>query len=361
MTDSTGIQWTDATWNPVTGCTKVSAGCKHCYAKHQAWPRLTASKGTVYSGRPFENLRCHPERLDQPLRWRKPRRVFVNSMSDLFHEDVPFGFIADTFAVMSVTTRHTYQVLTKRPERMRQFFDWVADDEDRIDPLRVVQPWVPARGGRGGYDNCGPAWPPENVWLGVSVEDQATADERIPVLLDTPAAVRWVSYEPALGPVDWLPWLRPVPMCEHANHDQARGDACCQHPSGLTAECCNPCPVVGHQWGGLNWIVVGGESGPKARPCDVRWARATVEQCTAAGVPVFVKQLGAHVVASYYDEQLQEWYDENGWEWPEPYNWPDMGRFEPGPNSMVRIEHRSRKGADMDEWPADMRVREYPA
>jgi len=127
MSAKTGIVWTHATWNPTTGCTKVSSGCKHCYAERN-WVRMV--RVPAYAGRAFTDVACHPDRLDQPLRWARPRRIFVNSMSDLFHEDVPFEFIADVFAVMSITTRHTYQVLTKRPARMRSFFDWLAEDVD---------------------------------------------------------------------------------------------------------------------------------------------------------------------------------------------------------------------------------------
>ncbi|WP_137010110.1 DUF5131 family protein [Aquitalea aquatilis] len=270
MSDKTGIEWTDATWNPVTGCAKVSQGCKHCYALRD-WKRLSAMPNTVYHGREFTDVMCHPERLDQPMRWSRPRRIFVNSMSDLFHPDVPFEFIAAVFAVMSVTTRHTYQVLTKRPERMVEFFQWVADgaacfDDDRIsEHMPEGIDWKPAKAGRGGYDNCGPAFPYANVWLGVSVEDQATADERIPLLLQTPAAVRWISAEPLLGPVDLMP------MFEHR------------------ADFFNDT--------GVDWVVVGGESGPKARPMHPDWAYRLKDHCAQSGVPFLFKQWGEWVSA----------------------------------------------------------------
>jgi len=201
----TKIQWTDATWSPVSGCSKVSAGCKHCYAERD-WPRLAKNPKSPYFGRDFTDVRCHPERLDQPLRWRKPRRIFVNSMSDLFHESVPDSFIDEVFAVMSrcgddTTPRfdafdaHQFQVLTKRPARMRRYM------EDEIRGSAVCARRLKYRGG------SLIEWPPPNVWLGVSVEDQATADERIPILLQTPAAVRFVSAEPLLNPVDLSQWL----------------------------------------------------------------------------------------------------------------------------------------------------------
>lgn len=279
MSDQSKIEWTEATWNPVTGCSKVSQGCKNCYALRE-WPRLSANpKATAYYGREFTDVRCHPERLDQPLRWTKSRKVFVNSMSDLFHESVPFEFIASVFAVMGVTTRHTYQVLTKRPLRMIEFFKWAlqAQDEDGswhpIEPTdfgadnRIFDHWpkeVPWKG----YDNCGPGFPYENVWLGVSVEDQATADERIPLLLETPAAVRWLSMEPLLGPVDL-----------------DRGGWSLLKPRYAP-------PRPGFRPERIQWVVVGGESGPKARPMHPAWVRDLRNQCNDAGVPFFFKQWG---------------------------------------------------------------------
>lgn len=264
MGDKTGIEWTDATWNPIRGCSRVSEGCRNCYAETVAGrfskPGLPyaglIAKGGQWNGK----VRLLPEMLAQPYRWTKPRRIFVNSMSDLFHENVPFEFIASVFFVMGVTTRHTYQILTKRPERMLAFFDWLGEDY-RYDDERIMDnwpkglEWTPAHGGRGGYDNCGPVWPYQNVWLGVSVEDQATADERIPLLLKAPAAVRWVSAEPLLGPVGIWPFL-----------------------AGYT--------------GRLDWVVVGGESGAKARPMHPDWARSLLHQCVLAGVPILFKQWG---------------------------------------------------------------------
>lgn len=266
MGDKTAIEWTDATWNPVTGCAKVSAGCKHCYAERE-WPRMQKLT-QAYAGRDFTDVRTHADRLDQPLRWKRPRMIFVNSMSDLFHEDVPDYFIDQVFAVMALTPQHTFQVLTKRPERMRQYFaarrkgdpwaeaaDYIADligmDEHPIvlEPRDIPLP---------------------NVWLGVSVENQAAADERIPLLLDTPAAVRWISAEPLIGPVSfrWAVW-----------HDYSS-----REPG-----------FVHNQLDGMrviDWVVVGGESGPKARPMHPQWARDLRDQCAAAGVPFLFKQWG---------------------------------------------------------------------
>src|SRR3972149_1543422 len=190
MSDGSKIEWTEATWNPVTGCTKVSQGCKHCYAERD-WPRLAAprAKPNIYTGREFTDVKCHPEKLDIPLRWTKPRRIFVNSMSDLFHEDVPFSFVDDVFTRIAFARQHIYQILTKRPERMLKYFE----------TKRLINSVIGE-------------WPWKHVWLGVSCEDQATADERIPLLLQTPAAVRWISAEPLLGPIEFDWYFK---ICKH--------------------------------------------------------------------------------------------------------------------------------------------------
>lgn len=274
MSDTSAIEWTDATWNPVTGCAKVSQGCKNCYALRE-WPRLSAPRPqpNVYTGRAFTDVMCHPERLEQPLRWTKPRRIFVNSMSDLFHEAVPDDFILEVFDVMrqcengfaikseTFVPAHTFQILTKRPERMLDFCSrlrfrpkmYLADKaaDDGFNPMRAMK----------------------SVWLGVSVEDQATADQRIPLLLRTPAAVRWISAEPLLGPID----LRAHLAGHCPVHDFYAGFCVQRHHEG-----------VQH----LRWVVAGGESGPQARPSHPDWHRTLRDQCQAAGVPFFFKQWG---------------------------------------------------------------------
>lgn len=250
MSDKSRIEWTDATWNPVTGCTKVSDGCKHCYAE-RTWARLSAPRAVPnrYTGRKFTDVQCHMDVLTQPLRWQKPRRIFVNSMSDLFHPSVSPQVIADVFGIMAACPQHTFQVLTKRPEIMRLTL--------RYRPFREAVEDCMAL-----YTDAPLVWPLPNVWIGVSVEDQATADERIPLLLDTPAATRWVSCEPLLGPVD----LRPYLDWSYAHADMSRPD--------------------------LNWVVVGGESGPKARPMRPDWVRSLRDQCAAAEKPFLFKQWG---------------------------------------------------------------------
>ncbi|MGA8221477.1 MAG: phage Gp37/Gp68 family protein [Candidatus Acidiferrales bacterium] len=248
MGDKTKIEWTAATWNPVTGCTKVSAGCKHCYAErdfHRPYP-----------GREFTDVRTHPDRLTQPLRWKRPRKIFVNSMSDLFHESVPEKFIGKIFAMMSKCPQHIFQVLTKRPAKMLAL---IRDDEDCWGPFQEVM----------FRDSKAEDWPLPNVWLGVSVEDQPTADARIPLLLQTPAAVRFVSYEPALGPVDFAKYLG-LP-CDHWEEKK---------------------PEMGFLVPHLDWVIAGGESGPKARSSHPDWFRTVRDQCQTAGVPFFFKQWG---------------------------------------------------------------------
>ncbi len=265
MGDKTAIEWTDATWNPTIGCSIVSPGCTNCYAMKMAAriERMGGSGGAMYAGmtRPSKagavwsgKVRLVEGALDRPLQWRKPRRIFVNSMSDLFHEALSDEAIDKVFAVMALAPRHTFQVLTKRAERMRDYMaTWPMDGQP--DRIAVLARDIAYSFGRGQQGNCGVvARPLPNVWLGVSVEDQTRADERIPHLLTTPAAVRFLSCEPLLGPVD----LRRLDV------------------PGL----------------GIDWVIAGGESGSGARPMHPDWARALRDQCGASGVPFFFKQWG---------------------------------------------------------------------
>lgn len=230
---SNPIGWTDQTWNPSTGCHKVSPGCAACYAEGVA--------KRFWKGRRFEEVEIHGDRIDQPRRWRKPRRVFVNSMSDLFHENLPLWFHMKVFKVMEETPQHQYQILTKRADRMAEY--WRREGEWRAE-LPHESPW-----------------PLPNVWLGVSVENQVCARERIPYLVNTDPrpAVRFLSCEPLLGPLDLRPFLeaRPAP---------------------------------------LDWIICGGESGPGARPCHLEHIRDIVEVCHEFGIACYVKQLGTQAM-----------------------------------------------------------------
>ncbi len=304
MADKTGIEWTDATWSPVTGCDPISPGCKHCYAKREVEQRWSKNPKSVWCGRDFNDVQCHAAALVQPLRWAKPRKIFVCPRADLFHDDVPFEFIAAIFGAMSHARRHTFQVLTKRPARMLGFFAWLSlqtehkaanaaaanhaeficgEERGRrgaesasVEACAIAAYYDRAQITNGGrsHGSYYPHWPLPNVWIGVSIEGQDAADERIPLLLQAPAAVRWISAEPLLGPVS-LRWLPAFP--ENAPHTA-------QHPSGTT----------NHLDGlrRLDWVVVGGESGPKARPMHPQWARDLRDQCAAAGVPFHFKQWG---------------------------------------------------------------------
>jgi protein gp37 len=329
----TKIQWTEATWNPLRGCSRVSQGCVNCYAEAvasrfsgpgQPYERLVDGKGR-WNGA----IRLVPQKLREPLCWTKPRMVFVNSMSDLFHPAVPDDYIAAVFAVMAACYHHTFQILTKRPQRALEWFRWL-EAEARALPFSELSEkadsgcfrgyilhdcWVKAglpaqrdvRRSRGLREVDADAWPLRNVWLGVSVEDQATAEERIPYLLEAPAAVRWVSYEPALGPVDFT----RIPEEELGLQYNALRGVLSSAPldTGGTT---------------LDWIVVGGESGPGARPFRLDWARQVIRQARGTDCRVFVKQLGAR----------------------------------PWDGSPLALS--DSKGGEMDEWPEDLRVREWP-
>lgn len=312
MGDKSGIEWTDATWNPIVGCSIVSPGCTHCYAMQQAAriERMTpgshyagttqASKaGSVWTGK----LARAPEHIcTLPLRWRKPRRIFVNSMGDLFHEAVPDAWIDGVFAIMALAPQHTFQILTKRAARMRTYMAhperealWMNavaraldefDLKDREHPiLGRSEPWLPL----------------PNVWLGVSAEDQARADERIPDLLETPAAVRFVSAEPLLGPLEIDVWLRRSPSTAFL--------------AGMVTADMPDWTRIGST--ALDWIIVGGESGPGARPMHPNWARDIRDQCSDAGVPFFFKQWGSWQPGHYSESRRAILFD--------PSSGPDHG------------------------------------
>lgn len=265
MGDKSGIQWTDATWNPSTGCTRVSAGCDNCYAytlhdqRHEAWKNGTWPDAPKQYHKPFSEVQMIPERLTLPLRWTKPRRIFVDSMSDLFHADVPDHFIAAVFAVMAAADRHTFQVLTKRPRRMQKLLN-AQTFQGQVELLYRNSPDL-ARAG------AWPGFPLPNVWLGTSVENQEAA-YRIDWLVKTPAAVRFLSCEPLLGPLDLDKWLW-------------------QDNSGFSGADTPYEPT-----GDLHWVIVGGESGPGYRPVTLSWVRDILDQCQPVGIPFFFKQVG---------------------------------------------------------------------
>lgn len=343
MTGKTSIEWATAVWNPTTGCTRVSAGCDNCYAfalhdkryksNRDVAEAIDAGEGRRFRGGyaachareeghklpfpkqydlPFSRVQLLEDRLGDPLRHKKPERYFVDSMADLFHEDVPDEFLDRIFLRMALNRRHTFLILTKRPERMAQYCKRVipapsTEELNAIVPF-LTQPELDAVGDWARMTVAGLAEPPPNVWLGTSVEDQKAADERIPHLLATPAAVRFLSCEPLLGQVDL--YDSAVAPLQHMPDE----------PNGLT--------------GRIDWVIVGGESGRRARPMDLAWARSLVAQCRAAGVATFVKQLGADAVYACDD----------GSHPGEVHEWP------------LRESH----GRDMAEWPEDLRVREFP-
>lgn len=266
MGDKSKIEWTEASWNPIVGCDKVSPGCKHCYAirdAHRMAGNPNPKISSIYEGLTVMNgspnwtgmVRFIEERLTQPLRWKRPRRIFVNSMSDLFHKEIFVETIARIFAVMAACPEHTFQVLTKRAERLSLLND--------PNFQRLV--FNEAGDFTHAYDG---EWPLPNVWLGVSCENQQTANERIPELLETPAAVRWLSLEPLLEMIDLG---IPMPFVNSKSED------------------------------GIHWVVVGGESGHDARPMREDWVVRLRDQCVAVGVPFFFKQWGRYAPRTHQE------------------------------------------------------------
>lgn len=337
MKHGTNIQWCHVpgyrgdTWNPTTGCTRVSPGCDHCYAFALHDQRYVAKRaGKAVSGKqydlPFSRVQLLEERLTVPLRKRTPTAYFVDSMADLFHEDVPDVYLDRVFGVMAAAYWHVFMVLTKRPERMREYltrrprdnseraamYDNAAAAHFRVDcrkaeyeQVRVIDRQDEQGAAMG--DPCD--WPLRNVWLGVSAEDQQRFDERWAQLEETPAAVRFVSAEPLLGPIDMA--------MPHEIPGTGGSWSCARH---FPVAC--ECLFRRHT---PDWIIVGGESGKGARPFHLDWARSLRDQCAAAGVPLFVKQLGAR------------------------------------PHSPAPLRLRHSHGGDPEEWPSDLRIRQFPA
>jgi protein gp37 len=316
--DDSKIEWTDRTWNFIHGCTKVSEGCLNCYIERTIPFRIAGMRFDKAGIGGTTGLRILEHQLTLPLRLNRSRMIFPNSLSDWLHPAVPDEIIIKAFAVMAIAQWHIFQPLSKRHARMRSLFsrpDFRQQVEDAAHALARDESTPLTRPQRrrvlANAAACTLTWPLSNVWMGASAEDDATALLRLPALCDTPAAVRWVSCEPLLGPLDILhPFLVPGLDCG------------CER--GATV--CDPT---------IDWVVIGGESGPPAkateldtrpapglRDMDLEWVRSLIAQCRAASVPVFVKQLG------------------------EPW--------------ARRVGAKHRKGGDWDEWPAEFRVREYP-
>ena len=354
------IQWTEEVWNPVRGCSRVSPGCDNCYAMRQA--HRFSSKGGPYEG--LTRLRAKdgavdwsgvvrfvPGKLVEPLRWKRPRRVFVNSMADLFHESMSDEEIEAVFGVMASCPHHTFQVLTKRARRMREWVSKANHERCVAELCHRDVPFSSPAGRRDRLENLGAgwAWPLSNVWLGVSVEDQQRADERIPHLLATPAAVRWVSAEPLLGPLELRPYLGlHCQECGVYGEDLPLDDWCAVGSGwgdGHDANSSHPCGPMTRdpETVGIDWVVVGGESGPGARACSTEWVRRIVKQCDVADVACFVKQLGALPEFRVPVERVESAYGSHG------------------PTELVaRVPLKHSKGGDISEWPADLQVRNYP-
>lgn len=335
MADNTHIEWTDATWNPITGCAVASPGCKHCYAMKLAGTRLKhlpsrqgltvdTKTGPVWTG----EVRLNREWLHQPLGWKRPRRIFVCAHGDLFAENVPDEWIDQVFAVMALSPQHTFQVLTKRAARMRAYVNGTPSKVPFLGRMPLERIHIEAAGhmeGDGGFMDTlkkhgnvyslylAAPWPLSNVWLGISAEDQDRADERVPELLATPAVIRFVSAEPLLGPIRFDRLIEFVDtFADCGGHPDPHWPLDSQDATWLNAltgkfdaEARSPTalrlgdidPGLLHTGGKLDWIIVGGESGKDARPMHPDWVRSIRDQCATDGVPFFFKQWGNYLPA----------------------------------------------------------------
>jgi protein gp37 len=290
----TTIAWTDETINPIVGCSRISAGCEKCYAETAAktarlqqfpqYQKVAKWNGTV---------EFVESQLIKPYEWKKSKKIFICSMADIFHENVLFDWVEEIFYMIENCPQHTFQILTKRPERMIEFFDWyIARNSDHSVELQWTMP--------------------DNIWLGVSCENQAMADKRIPLLMQIPAKVRFLSCEPLLEPLDLSKFL-PIEWSEVA-------EDWIESWPGIGSYSTNDYP---------SWVIAGGESGAGARPCHVEWLRDIASQCQSAKVPVFVKQLGSNALQGHIV---------NG----------------------SKLKLKDRKGSDINEFPEDLRIQQFP-
>jgi protein gp37 len=377
---STGIEWCEAVWNPVVGCSMAGVDCKNCYAMRMAarlQGRVQGYEGVVRDGKWTGRVNVVKEKLMEPLHWRAPRQVFVNSMSDLFHEDVDRRFVDLVHGVMALCSQHRFMILTKRTDRAAQYLG-APDVYDRVaEELTEGYVWdLPERTIRRLWNSAPKEdrWPLKNVVLGASAGNQEMLEKRIGGLLAAPAARRIVSLEPLLGPID----LTAIGDGGEigATYDALRG--------GMTGGA--PGDMGGPR---LDGVIVGGESGPGARPCDVEWIRGIVRQCRAAGVAVFVKQLGAVAIDSsrayceftslvHWECKARSWLggiSGGGMRYKKSEGCvcidakgricrigKDFMRAEEDGAYPVKACHRlaieDRKGGEMGEWPEDLRVRE---
>jgi protein gp37 len=292
----TTIAWTDETINPIVGCSRISAGCEKCYAETAAktarlqqfpqYQKVAKWNGTV---------EFVEKQLEKPYEWKKSKKIFICSMADIFHENVPFNWVEEIFYMIENCPQHTFQILTKRPERMIEFFDWyIARNSDHSVELQWTMP--------------------DNIWLGVSCENQAMADKRIPLLMEIPAKVRFLSCEPLLEPINLSKFL-PIEWSEIA-------EDWIESWPGIGSYSRDAYP---------DWIIVGGESGAGSRPCHIDWIRDIASQCQSAKVPVFIKQLGSNAIATRSD---------------------NTGNY--------KLKLKDRKGSDILEWFDDLRLQQFP-
>jgi protein gp37 len=292
----TTIAWTDETINPIVGCSRISAGCEKCYAETAAktarlqqfpqYQKVAKWNGTV---------EFVESQLIKPYEWKKSKKIFICSMADIFHENVPFNWVEEIFYMIENCPQHTFQILTKRPERMIEFFDWyIARNSDHSVELQWTMP--------------------DNIWLGVSCENQAMADKRIPLLMEIPAKVRFLSCEPLLEPINLSKFL-PIEWSEIA-------EDWIESWPGIGSYSRDAYP---------DWIIVGGESGAGSRPCHIDWIRDIASQCQSAKVPVFIKQLGSNAIATRSD---------------------NTGNY--------KLKLKDRKGSDILEWFDDLRLQQFP-
>jgi len=391
---TTKIQWTEDTWNPIAGCSVVSPGCTNCYAMRRTAPRLSKNPATPqYHGsvQPSKGGYVWTGKIGiaadtaflKPLRIKRPTMFFVNSMSDLFHENVPDEVIDRIFAIMALCPQHTFQVLTKRSTRMREYMTSAQAPARLPEIIRdagyaagMSSIHVEACADALHYEDKTGEWPLPNVWLGVSVEDQTRADERIPDLLATPAAIRFISAEPLLGTVDLKRWLSISWQCS----------SCRGYFSGEHQNTCPDCGSVGGWCGshafngrgrptdtifpsqsgrGLDWVIVGGESGKGARPLHPDWANQIRDQCASAGVPFFFKQWGEHLGGTASDHGDSVWFeaaskpaDSRYLQTKDQFDWFDVNKAPDGPAHIklgTKAAGRELDGREHNAMPESCR------
>lgn len=357
---TTKIQWADATFNPWIGCTKVSPGCKNCYAENTTRARVLRSQGQETWGKGAKRSRTSAATWRQPLKWNKKAgddvlnylsevplhdegqlapyvrpRVFP-SLCDWLDDEVPIEWLGDFLQLIHDTPHLDWLLLTKRPENWRKRLTQVREialESERWVLHRFVHEWMER------LDKL----PPHQIWIGTSVEDQQRADERIPALLKIRAKLRFLSLEPLLRPLEldkWF-WDLPEPICEGC-------------PKDVDCECGFKTAKENGRIS-IDWVIFGGESGHGARPCNIEWIRDGVKQCQSAGVAAFAKQLGENII-SRNDAGFE---GESKTEWPMDTHWAELDPAE-YQGAPVRVHLKDKKGGDMAEWPEDLRVREFP-